>query len=662
MNKEGMNGVVAVALLFVISVVSVVGFQSWFNTFSTQTLSGIESQSSSNIISTGPRTILASELYFNNGYTGNLTISKVIVGGNDCNFSGIISGGLQAISLSNNCTQNLASSVSEIVVYTDKGIFSSKIKVGTLASGVSYSSCTLDSITINHNQNYTFYNSSTVPFGSSCSSIQRVCTDGTYSGDDTYNHSSCSVEGQDITPDAFAFTNQTNIELSTLTTSDIVTPTGYEGPLSVGVTGDGSPQLSVDGGGWTTSTTMNPGETLQLRLNSSTEYENSSYAIVTLGDFSYVWSVKTIVQDIDPSPFTFTNLSNVASSTLTTSDIVTPTSYDGPLVISISGEGNPQLSVDGGGWTTSTSINPEESLQIRLTSSSQSLNSSIATLIFGNYIVSWNVTTSPPCSSGSQTYSSAGNVSLEIPVGCFSLLVKSWGGGGGATGQYCGSCCGTSGAGGGGGYSTATISVTPEESVIIVVGAGGAGGTYSIGGGGGGYSGVFRDVTPLIIAGGGGGGAGSYHTYNSGNGGAGGGTTGESGQDANGRTGGTGGTQIAGGILGILQGGGTNGSYLIGGIPDITVSHYTAGWGGAGYYGGGGGGHGDTSVPGAGGGGGSGYIPAGGTTTQGSGKIPGNIIDGDYSYPAGYGANNGASCSNSGSYPGNPGRVVVYWS
>ena len=137
MNKLGMSPVVAIALLMVVAVVSVVGFQNWFNTFSTQTLYGVESQGSGTVIATSPRTVIGNQLYFNNGYNDNLTISKVTIGGNDCQFSGSINNGLSNISLSNNCTQNLSSSVSEIVVYTDKGIFSSKLKVGTIGSSSS---------------------------------------------------------------------------------------------------------------------------------------------------------------------------------------------------------------------------------------------------------------------------------------------------------------------------------------------------------------------------------------------------------------------------------------------------------------------------------------------------------------------------------------------
>ena len=132
-SRLGVSPVVGVALLLVIAVISVVGFQTWFNTFSSSTLSGVESQGSGDVIASGVKTVVADQLYFNNGYNDNLTVSKVTVGGNNCNFSGLLSSGLSNLSLSNNCTQNLSSSVSDVVVYTDKGIFTSKMRIGSVS-------------------------------------------------------------------------------------------------------------------------------------------------------------------------------------------------------------------------------------------------------------------------------------------------------------------------------------------------------------------------------------------------------------------------------------------------------------------------------------------------------------------------------------------------
>lgn len=55
-------------------------------------------------------------------------------------------------------------------------------------------SCTLDGLTIAHNATQTFYSSQSVAYGSLCSSVaqSRTCTNGVFSGADTYRFASCT--------------------------------------------------------------------------------------------------------------------------------------------------------------------------------------------------------------------------------------------------------------------------------------------------------------------------------------------------------------------------------------------------------------------------------------------------------------------------------------
>ncbi len=97
----------------------------------------------------------------------------------------------------------------------------------------------------------------------------------------------------DTTPDAFTFTDQTDVAVSTLTTSNSITISGINIGASVSVTGDGSPQVSIAGGAWGTSGTINNGESLQVRLTSSANGSTASTATVTVGGVSDSWSVTT---------------------------------------------------------------------------------------------------------------------------------------------------------------------------------------------------------------------------------------------------------------------------------------------------------------------------------------------------------------------------------
>ncbi len=61
---------------------------------------------------------------------------------------------------------------------------------------ISYASCTLDGITLKHNESRSFYASLTVPHGALCESVSnvdvRTCQNGTMIGADTFNSANCS--------------------------------------------------------------------------------------------------------------------------------------------------------------------------------------------------------------------------------------------------------------------------------------------------------------------------------------------------------------------------------------------------------------------------------------------------------------------------------------
>jgi hypothetical protein len=94
----------------------------------------------------------------------------------------------------------------------------------------------------------------------------------------------------DRIPSAFGFTDAVDANLSTVTTSDTVTPTGYDVTTSWTVTGG---EASVAGGAWATSGAINPGQNIQLRATSSASYATAVSATLTIGGISDVWYVTT---------------------------------------------------------------------------------------------------------------------------------------------------------------------------------------------------------------------------------------------------------------------------------------------------------------------------------------------------------------------------------
>ena len=121
LNKKGISPVVVTALLLVVAVVAVVGFQTFFNTYSTGLFSRVETQSETSGV-TQIDTIVGGELYFKNGFD-EIEISSVKVNGNDCFVSGTYTANLNSIPISN-CTEV---GKNEVGIVTNRGIYEKEI-------------------------------------------------------------------------------------------------------------------------------------------------------------------------------------------------------------------------------------------------------------------------------------------------------------------------------------------------------------------------------------------------------------------------------------------------------------------------------------------------------------------------------------------------------
>jgi len=128
-NQKAVTAVVATALIIVVAVVSVIGFQSWFGSFSSKTFVNVEQNSKQADSSSQIETLVGDELYFKNNLEENLSIKEIKVNGKVCNIPITnLSLGIESISLEN-CTDNLTTNVADIVIITDNKIFNKKIFV-----------------------------------------------------------------------------------------------------------------------------------------------------------------------------------------------------------------------------------------------------------------------------------------------------------------------------------------------------------------------------------------------------------------------------------------------------------------------------------------------------------------------------------------------------
>ena len=121
MKKKAISPVVATALLLVVAVMAVIGFQSWFTTFQSGINSDIEDNSNnvnSNKLSID--TLVGDSLYLNNQGKKNTSISSIKINGIDCEVNQNISGA-ESVDLST-CLKEFPNQKVKIIVQTDKGI------------------------------------------------------------------------------------------------------------------------------------------------------------------------------------------------------------------------------------------------------------------------------------------------------------------------------------------------------------------------------------------------------------------------------------------------------------------------------------------------------------------------------------------------------------
>lgn len=187
----------------------------------------------------------------------------------------------------------------------------------------------------------------------------------------------------DSVPDFFNIVDVSGVNASTVTASSPITITGINVPTTVETTNGA--QIRINNGSWVNSpTTINVNETLSVRLTSSPNPGGVVSTDVTIGNspstsLTDTWNLTTTTSgDTNPDAFSFVNRSGQPPSTLVESNAVIITGITAPAPISINGGG--QLSINGGSWVTSGTINNGDSLKIRVTSSA-TLGGSVSTTV-----------------------------------------------------------------------------------------------------------------------------------------------------------------------------------------------------------------------------------------------------------------------------------------
>lgn len=204
------------------------------------------------------------------------------------------------------------------------------------------------------------------------------------------------TQGSDPEPDAFVIPAKPPVDPGSTIVSDAVVPQNFDAPATIGFSGtvQGSARISIANGAWVSSGRIYPGQGFRVQIVAAT-YSGSVANTVFIGGQSNTWTVTTRPYDNVPDSFTFAAVAGQQANTGVPSAEYTLAGFNDQTAITVSGSGNPQVSVNGGAWTTSATANPNDRLRILLTTGQADGSSLQGSAVFasGASSASFSVTT-----------------------------------------------------------------------------------------------------------------------------------------------------------------------------------------------------------------------------------------------------------------------------
>jgi hypothetical protein len=193
----------------------------------------------------------------------------------------------------------------------------------------------------------------------------------------------------DADPDPLFFGTASSVATGVEQISPELTLTGFNVPLVISVA-DGS--YSLNGGAFTTvSGQAVAGDRIRLRHTSASAAGMPVTTVLALGSAYGDFTSITGAHDTTPNAFNFTNVTGARRNRLIYSNPLTLNGYNMPVPVSIVGG---MYSIGGGAWTSVPgTINPGQSLRLRVSSSSYSYTTVSASVTVGGVSDVWSVTT-----------------------------------------------------------------------------------------------------------------------------------------------------------------------------------------------------------------------------------------------------------------------------
>ena len=198
----------------------------------------------------------------------------------------------------------------------------------------------------------------------------------------------------DTTPNAFSFTAQTGVPVSSVRTSNTITVAGINAPATISVSGVAGSSYSVGctGSFVTTAGTVSNGQTVCVRHTAAPSGGATVSTTLDIGGVTAAFSSTTAGSDTTPDAFSFTPQTGVATGTSRTSNAITVSGITEAAAISVS-NGSYSVGCTGTFITAAGTISNGQTVCVRHTASGSANATTNTPLTIGGVVGTFSSTT-----------------------------------------------------------------------------------------------------------------------------------------------------------------------------------------------------------------------------------------------------------------------------
>jgi hypothetical protein len=232
----------------------------------------------------------------------------------------------------------------------------------------------------------------------------------------------------DITPNAFAFTDQVDVTPGTQVISGPITVTGITGAAPIAID-FGQYSVGCDGNFNSSAGTVASGQTVCVRVTAPASFSTSVSATLAINGVTDTFTATTVASDTTPTAFTFTSVGNVSQAASVMSLPTTIGGINTAAPVTVSG-GRYSINCSAAALTDQPgTITTGQNLCVEHTSASSPGTPVTTTVTVGSYSTTFTSTTAASIGGGSSS-SGGGGGSMSprdlLALAIALLFLRAW--------------------------------------------------------------------------------------------------------------------------------------------------------------------------------------------------------------------------------------------